>query len=104
MPAAAQIVNIRMHDHGAPQDRILSTQRYHRVGEVELGCAATGRHIAEIPGVPLALPVSGGAVRTAVRVEVRPSAGAAIGVISELNRLTGSSGVVLLAVPVKSHW
>ena len=84
MPAAAKIVNIRMHDHRAAQDRILATQRDHRVGEVELGGAAAGRHVTEIPGVPLALAVRGGAVGTAVRVEVRPSAGAAIGVISEL--------------------
>ena len=85
MPAAAQIVNIRMNDHRAAQDRILATQRDHRVGEVKLGGAATSRHISEISGVPLALAVSGGAVRTAVRVEVRPSAGTAIGIISELN-------------------
>ena len=84
MSALAKIVLVSVHHHGPPYDTVLPGQGDHLVSDVDLGGPALGRHVAQVPGVAGALGILRSAVAAAVRVEVRPGAGAAIGVVTEL--------------------
>ena len=79
-----QVVLVSVHHHSPPNDRVLPRQGDHLVREADLGGAALCRHIAQVPGVAGALGVLGSAVAAAIRVEMRTSAGAAIGVVTKL--------------------
>ena len=85
MPALAKVILVSVHHHGAPDDGVLAHQGDHGVRDVHLGAPALRRHVAQVPGVPRPLGVLRGAVAATVRVEVRPGAGAAVGVVSELS-------------------
>ena len=84
MATLTQVVLVSVHHHSPPNDRVLPRQGDHLVREADLGGAALCRHIAQVPGVAGALGILGSTVAAAVRVEVRPSAGAAIGVVTKL--------------------
>ena len=91
MAAETEIIRVSVHHHGPPDDGVLPGERDHGVQDVELGTAPLGRHVAQISGVSGALLVLGGSVGTLVRVEVRSSAGAAVGVVSELEIMISMS-------------
>ena len=84
MPALAKVILVSVHYHGAPDDGVLAHQGDHGVRDVHLGAPALRRHVAQVPGVPCPLGVLPGTVAATVRVEVRPGAGAAVGVVTEL--------------------
>ena len=86
MTTLAKIVLVSVHNHGPPDDTVLPSQGDHLVGDVDLGGPTLGRHVAQVPGVAGALGILGSAVAAAVRVEVRPSAGAAISVVTKLRQ------------------
>lgn len=84
MAAEAEVVLVSVHHHGPPDDGVLPGERDHGVQDVELGTATLSRHVAQVSSVPGTLLVLRRAVRTLVRVEVRSSTSAAVGVVSEL--------------------
>ena len=84
MSALAKVVLVGVHHHSPPDDAVLPGQGDHLVSDGDLGSPALGRHVAQVPGVAGALGILGSTVAAAVRVEVRPGAGAAIGVVTEL--------------------
>ena len=86
MAALAKIVLVGVHHHGPPDDAVLPGQGDHLVSDGDLGSPTLGRHVAQVPGVARALGILGSAVAAAIRVEVRTSAGAAIGVITKLRK------------------
>ena len=84
MTALAKIVLVGVNHHSPPDDAVLPGQGDHLVSDVDLGGPTLGRHVAQVPGMAGALRVLGSTVAAAVRVEVRPGAGAAIGVVTKL--------------------
>ena len=78
-----------MDHHGAANDGVLANERDHAVSNVELGAASLSSHVTQISHVSLARAVIRSSVLAFVRIEVRSSAGAAVGVVSELEISTG---------------
>ena len=87
--ALAEVVNVSVDHHSATNDGVLPSERDHAVSDVKLGAAALSSHVTEISHVPLARAVFRSSVFAFVRIEVRSSAGAAVGVVSELEISTG---------------
>ena len=82
--ALAEVVLVGVDHDGAADDGVLAHQRDHPVRDVHLGRPVRRGHVAEVAHVPRALLVLGRSVGTAVRVEVRPGAGAAVSVVAKL--------------------
>jgi len=83
VPAFAEIIDVGVDHHRAPDDGERTGQGDPRVGDLDVGHAVgAGFHVAQITGV--ADFVGGGAVRLAVRVEVSAGGGAAVGVVAKL--------------------
>ena len=81
-----------MNHNSAANDGVLAGEGDHGVSDVKLGTAPLGSHVPEVSHVSLSLPVLRSSVLTLVRIEVRPSTGAAIGVVSELEISGGNFG------------
>lgn len=86
MSALAEIINISVNHDSPAQDGVLPSQGDEGVRDVDLGGAALRCHIAKVSGVARSLGVLGSTMFTSIKVEVRSSGGAAVGVVSKLGR------------------
>ena len=87
--ALAKVINVSVDHHSATNDGVLASERDHAVSNVQLGSAVHSVHVTEVSHVPLARAVFRSSVLAFVRIEVRSSTGAAVGVVSELEISTG---------------
>merc|ERR1712242_627800 len=85
VPASAEIILVRVNDHGATDDRVGPRQADETVRDINL-CytVCPSSHVAEIASVTSAFAIFRSAVLALVQIEVRSSTDTAVGVVTKL--------------------
>ena len=80
----AQVVHLGVHHHSPPQDAVLPGQADHGVRDVNLGSSISSSHVTKVSSMTRSFGIFWSTMLASIRVEVRTSTGAAVGVVSKL--------------------